>query len=152
MNKAFVREPDSTATYCPRCGSQGERVGTEVLQHYVADAQRQLLTEPAFFCPSPKCAVAYFDAFERFVLVKDLVRPAYPKDPSAAICACFGVTRRDIQRDVDEGVVTRTRAAVEQAQSSAACCAHLAANGRSCVPYLQKCFLDCRQHRDQQTR
>jgi hypothetical protein len=151
MNKAFVREPDSTATYCPRCGSQGERVGAEVLQSYVADAQRQTLTEPAYFCPSPKCSVAYFDAFESYVPVSVLVRPAYPKDASASICACFGVTRRDIERDVEEGVVTRTRAAVEQAQSSAARCAHLAANGRSCVPYLQKYFLECRQHREQQT-
>ncbi|MHB8971199.1 MAG: hypothetical protein ACYC3X_27420 [Pirellulaceae bacterium] len=35
MNKAFVREPDNVATYCPRCGSQGEQVGTEVLTCYL---------------------------------------------------------------------------------------------------------------------
>jgi transposase len=27
MNKAFVREPDPTTEYCPRCGSKGEPVG-----------------------------------------------------------------------------------------------------------------------------
>ncbi len=106
MNKAFVREPDCAGTYCPRCGSQGEQVGAEVLKLYLADDQGITLTPPAYFCPSPKCAVAYFDSFERFILVNALSRPAYPKDPTAPLCACFGVTRQDIEQDVDEGVVT----------------------------------------------
>ena len=109
MNKAFVREPDCAGTYCPRCGSQGEQVGAEVLKLYLADDQGITLTPPAHFCPSPKCAVAYFDSFERFILVNALSRPAYPKDPTAPLCACFGVTRQDIEQDVDEGVVTRPR-------------------------------------------
>ena len=147
MNKAFVREPDSHGTFCPRCGSQGERVGAEVLALYLTNDDSRSLTPPAHFCPSPKCAVAYFDGFERFVLASAIARPAYPKDPAAPLCACFGVTGQDIEQDVDEGVVTRTRAAVERAKSPEARCAHAAANGRSCVPYLQKYFVDCRQRR-----
>ena len=147
MNKAFVREPDCTGTYCPRCGSQGEKVGAEVLKFYLADDQGTTLTPPAHFCPSPKCAVAYFDSFERFVLVNALSRPAYPKDSTAPLCACFGVTRQDIEQDVDEGVVTRTKAAVERANSPLARCAQTAANGRPCIAYLQKYYLDCRQRR-----
>jgi hypothetical protein len=88
--------------------------------------------------------VAYFDAFERSVLAADLRRPAYPKDPAAPLCACFGLTRADIEQDVAEGVVTRTRAAVAKAKSSAARCAELAADGRSCVAHVQKYYMQCR--------
>jgi hypothetical protein len=147
LNKAFVREPDHTADYCPRCGSQGEQVSAGVLDRYLTDEQRRLLAEPANFCPSPQCAVAYFDGFERFVLATALVRPVYPKDPTAPICACFGLTRQDIEQDVDEGVATRTKAALEKAKSPEARCAHAAANGRPCVAYVQKYFLHCRSTR-----
>ena len=34
MNRAFVRESDSTCDYCPRCGSPGQVVGGEVLDWF----------------------------------------------------------------------------------------------------------------------
>src|SRR5271157_4836080 len=105
MNKAFVREPEHTADYCPRCGSKGEAVGIEALKSYLTDEQRHGLTEPVNFCPSPKCGVAYFDGLERVVMASELARPVYPKDPTAPICACFGLTRQDIEQDVAEGVI-----------------------------------------------
>jgi len=122
-------------------------VGAEVLMLYLDDEQRRILAEPANFCPSPPCAVAYFDGFERFVLATALSRPVYPKDPKAPVCACFGLTRQDIEQDVDEGVVTRTRAAVEKAKSPVARCAQMAANGRPCVAYVQKYYMECRNER-----
>ena len=103
------------------------------------------VTATANFCPSPRCEVAYFDAFERVVLAAELPRPVYPKDAAAPICACFGLTREDVERDVREGVVTRTRAAIEKAGSPSARCVEMAANGRSCVSYIQKCYMQCRQ-------
>ncbi len=148
MNKAFVREPDRTADYCPQCGSQGERVGAEVLRYYLTDEQRRTLAEPANFCPAPQCVVAYFDDFEQFVLATDLCQTAYPKDPNAPVCVCFGLTRQDIEQDVDEGVVTRTRAAVEKAKSPEARCAQMAANGRPCVTYVQKYYMECLKKRE----
>ena len=147
MNKAFVREPDHTADYCPRCGSQGEQVGAGVLSCYLTDEQRRSLSEPANFCPSPLCTVAYFDGFERFVLATALARPVYPKDPTAPICACFGLTRQDIEQDVNEGVVTRTREVLEKAKSPAARCAHMAANGRPCIAHVQKYYMEFRNKR-----
>ncbi len=152
MNKAFIREPDATDTLCPRCESQGERVSRGALQHHLTREQLAPLTEPVFFCPSPRCAVAYFDGLEGSVLAADLQHPIYPKDPAAPICACFGVTRHEIQQDVEEGVVTRTRAAVQRAQSDEARCATLAANGRSCVAWLQKCYMDCRGEHEKNSR
>jgi hypothetical protein len=95
--------------------------------------------------------VAYFDSFEEFVLAADLSRPVYPKDSTAPVCACFEVTCQDIEQDVEEGVVTRTRAAVEQAESPSARCAEMAANGRPCVAYLQKFYMECRKHRERDT-
>jgi bacterioferritin-associated ferredoxin len=144
MNKAFIREPDPSVDYCPRCGSKGERVEARTLAAYLSDAQRGQLAEPADFCPSPQCPVAYFDAFERIVLAVDLRRPAYPKDPAAPICACFGVTRAEIEQDVREGVVTRTRAMLARAKSSAARCSETAANGRCCVAHIQKYYMQRR--------
>jgi hypothetical protein len=88
--------------------------------------------------------VAYFDGFERVVLAADLQRPVYPKDPNAPICACFGLTRTEIEQDVREGVVTRIKAVLEKAKSPAARCTQLAANGRPCVALVQKYYMQCR--------
>ena len=119
-------------------------MGREALKSYLTDQQRRGLAEPVNFCPAAKCGVAYFDGLERVVLAADLARPVYPKDPSAPICACFGLTRRDIQQDVLEGVVTRTKAVLEKAKSPAARCASTAANGKPCVAHVQKYYLECR--------
>ncbi|MGA2616423.1 MAG: hypothetical protein ABSF26_02360 [Thermoguttaceae bacterium] len=145
MNKAFVREPDQTADYCPRCGSKGEPVGSKTLAAYLTQEQRCRLAEPANFCPSPQCPVAYFDGFERLVLAADLRSAVYPKDPAAPMCACLGLTRADIEQDVREGVVTRTKAVLERAKSPAARCSETAANGRSCAAYVQKYYMQCRE-------
>ena len=143
MNKAFVREPDNTVDYCPRCGSKGESVGVETLASYLTDEQRRTVAEPANFCPSSKCQVVYFDSFERTVLAADIERPVYPKDTTAPICACFGLTREDIEREVDEGVKARVKAIIEKAKSPGARCRKMAANGQPCVAYVQKYYLQC---------
>jgi hypothetical protein len=147
MNKAFVREPDQTDDYCPRCGSKGETVGGEALKSYLSDEQRRGLAEPVNFCPSPQCRVVYFDGLERTVLASALERPVYPKDPTAPICACFGLTEADIEQDIAEGVVTRTKATVEKAKSAAARCSQLAANGQACVAFVQKYYMQCRNRK-----
>ena len=147
MNKAFIREPDGTADYCPRCGSKGEPVRGETLKSYLTDEQRQMVAEPAAFCPSPKCQVVYFDSFERTVLAADIQRPVYPKDPAAPVCACFGLTREDIEREVQEGVKTRVQAIIEKAKSPDACCRRMAANGKSCIAHVQKYYLQCLKNR-----
>lgn len=147
MNKAFVREPDSTADYCPRCGSKGEPVGAETLKAFLTNEQRGAITESANFCPASKCEVVYFDSFERAFFTTDLQRPVYPKDPAAPICACFGLTREDIEQDVSEGVTTRVKAVIEKAKSSAAQCRQLAANGQPCIAYVQKYYIQCLENR-----
>jgi hypothetical protein len=144
MNKAFVREPDQTANYCPRCGAKGQQVGRETVRSYLPDGKTPAIADPANFCPTPQCDVAYFDAFERVIRTGDLKRPVYPKDPDAPMCACFGLTREDIEADVREGVVARVKAIVEKAKSAEARCAQKAANGQSCIAYVQKYYMQCK--------
>jgi hypothetical protein len=145
MNKAFVRDAEPTVDRCPMCGSIGQPVGSITLDAFIRPEDRGQLGETACFCPSETCPVAYFDAFERLVTTKQLVKPVYPKDPDAPICGCFGFGREEIEADVREGVATRTRALIERAKSSEAHCSKMAANGQSCVPAVQRYFMKFRQ-------
>lgn len=145
MNKAFLREPeDSGERHCPRCGSLGLAVGDVTLGAHLAPAAQGKVSSPAYFCPYHLCEVAYFDLYERVATCDDLLFTVYPKDPDAPLCGCFGLTAADIEADVREGVVTRTRAVIEQAKTSAAQCPLKAASGRSCIGDVQRYFLKCR--------
>ena len=142
MNKAFIKEPEQSATaHCPRCGSLGELVGEETLRAQLSPESLEGISAPAFFCPFPTCGIAYFDTFERSVPTDVLVRPAYPKDPEAPLCACFGLTRDDIEADLEEGGVRRVRAVIEKAKGPEATCTVMAASGRSCVAEVQRYFM-----------
>jgi Zinc binding domain len=144
MNKAFVREPDSTDVLCPRCGAAGTnalRVAFEA--HTPAEARRPLAAS-VYFCPTPNCPVAYFDAFEATVLTEALVRPVYPKDPTAPLCSCFGLTLDDVEADVAEGTPTRIRALLAKSKSPDAHCEELSPTGRSCIADVQRCYFKLR--------
>jgi Zinc binding domain len=87
MNKAFVREPEPDGrAYCPQCGTLGVTVGKVTLDHHIVAESRSKLGDGAWFCGFARCDVAYFDLFERLVLVSELLAPIYPKDSSAPIC------------------------------------------------------------------
>ena len=145
MNKAFVREPDQGIERCPRCGSPGEPVQQTTLAAHVPPQASSEIAQSANFCPFPNCDVVYFDMFERVILTAALDHPVYPKDPAAPICACFGLTEADIEQDVAEGAVTRTRAVVEKAKSSAARCAQASPSGQSCVAAVQRYYMKVKQ-------
>lgn len=145
MNKAFIREPDEIASRCPKCQSIGQPVGPQTLNAQLPAAIRKTLAESASFCPDDRCDVVYFDDFSGIVTRQVFDRPIPIKDSTAPLCSCFGLTREDIEQDVMEGVVSRTKAAILRAQSSAAHCATLAPNGRSCVADVQGYFFKCKQ-------
>ncbi len=146
MNKAFVREPEDTGErYCPKCQSLGQAVArVTVAAHIPAEALAQI-SEAAYFCPFPQCPVAYFDEYERTIDVQRLLRPLYPKDPEAPLCACFGLTRDDIEEDLLEGGVRRVRETLEKSKTPAAQCLTKAANGRSCAADVQRYYFQRRQ-------
>lgn len=145
MNKAFVREPDQTVSRCPRCQSLGQPVGPQTLNAQLSPELRKRLAESASFCPDSACDAVYFDDFSGLVTRAEIGHPIAVKDPDAALCSCFGLTREDIEQDVAEGVVTRTKAAILQAQSGEGRCTTLAPNGRPCVADVQGYFLKCKQ-------
>jgi hypothetical protein len=144
MNKAFVKEQDSTEGRCPRCGSPGSVVFRETLAAHLAPEMLEHLTESAIFCAQPRCSVVYFDLFDRVFEESAVKTPVYPKNPAAPLCACFGLTCEDVDLDISEGVVTRTRGCVEQAKSPAARCASASPSGQSCIAEVQRYYM---QHR-----
>lgn len=143
MNKAFVREPDQPNDYCPCCDSKGEPVGVVTLRSFLTETQMRAVSASAYFCPAPKCDVVYFDSFERKLLSADIQRPIFPKDVTAPICPCFGMTRDDIELDVQEGVTTRVKEILAKAKLPTARCHQMAANGKPCVVYVQQYYMQC---------
>ena len=141
MNKAFTKEPDAIDSRCPRCGSPGSPVYRETLEAHLAPETLAQFTDSAFFCPFPRCPVVYFDLFDRVIEDRLVKTPVYPKDPSAPLCACFGLTEADVEADLREGGVARTRACVEQAKTPAAHCATASPSGRSCVAEVQRYYM-----------
>jgi hypothetical protein len=141
MNKAFVRDPDDTDIRCPLCGAAGQSVPESALAIYLPAEVRQRLGSTVYFCETPTCDAVYFDVVEDFAKVDELLRPCYPKDPAAPLCACFGLTADDIEQDLAEGTPRRVREIVAMAKTPAAQCSHQAASGRSCVGEVQKYYL-----------
>ena len=144
MNKAFVKEQDSTEGRCPRCGSPGTVVFQETLRAHLPEDALRHLTDSAFFCSQPRCGVVYFDLFDRVVEESAVKTPVYPKNPAAPLCACFGLTCEDVEEDIREGTVTRTRACVEKAKSPEARCAVASPSGQPCVAEVQRYYMKLR--------
>lgn len=142
MNKAFVREPEDTGqAYCPRCRSLGIAVQEATLTAQLKPEALAELSDTAWFCPFPTCEVAYFDLFERVATIDKLVAPVYPKDPQAPICPCFGFTTDEIEADLAENGVQRTRALVARAKSAEARCQTASPTGQSCVAEVQRYYM-----------
>lgn len=140
MNKAFVREPDSTDVLCPRCGAAGTDVPRTTAAGHVPPEALRPLAATVFFCATPTCPVAYFDAFEANVPVDSLLKPVFPKDPAAPLCPCFGLTREDVEADVAEGTPRRIRELLAKSKTPAAHCETAAPTGRCCLPEVQRYY------------
>lgn len=146
MNKAFVREPEDTGQrHCPKCQSLAAAATAEAVEEHLTSEALANISRTAWFCPFPRCEVVYFDTFERIATIEQLKYPVWPKDPDAPLCSCFGLKREDIEQDIQEGGVTRTREAVTKAKSSAARCATLAPDGHSCVAEVQRYYMKLKQ-------
>ena len=144
MNKAFVREPDTTDVLCPRCGAAGVSTLRAAFETNVPLEARRSLAASTYFCSTPSCPVAYFDAFEATVPIDALNHPVYPKDPRAALCACFGLTMDDVEADIAEGTPIRIRGLLAKSKSSEAHCEELSPTGRSCIADVQRCYFKLR--------
>ncbi len=142
MNKAFVRKPELDGRgYCPRCGSLGTAVVEATLDAQIEPASRARLGDSAWFCGYAACEVVYFDSLERTIEVGQLRGPVYPKDADAPICPCFGFTWDDVQADIRDTAPTRIRQLLAKSKTDAARCRLLAADGRCCLPEVQRLYM-----------
>ena len=142
MNKAFCREPDADIPpRCPQCGGEGAAVGSATLQAHLLPAAQGLLGDPAYFCPTDSCPVAYYDLWERSIPVAEACGLFWPKDPAGPLCACHGLTCDDVDLDIAEGKPARVREAVRRAGLPGAECATRSADGRPCTARVQRYFL-----------
>ena len=103
------------------------------------------LGEPAYWCATDTCPVAYFDLFERSVDVAAAHGLYWPKDAAGPLCCCHGLTVDDVDADLAERVPVRVRAVVEQAGRSDAACATKSPDGRPCVARVQRYYLRRKQ-------
>jgi len=146
MNKAFCREPDSSLPpRCPRCGADGLPVGPETLRAHLAPDAAESLGEPAYWCATDACPVAYFDLFERSADADAAHGLYWPKDPAGPLCCCLGLTVDDVDADLAEPVPSRVRAVVQQAGRADAACAMKSPDGRPCVARVQRYFMRQKQ-------
>jgi hypothetical protein len=140
VNKAFVRESDSTEVRCPRCTAIGEEALRSAVEHLTTPEARRVLGATAYFCPTPTCEVAYFDAFEATVPVDQLTEPVHPKSPDAPLCPCFGLTRDDVATDAESAVPQRIRELYRRSKTDEAKCHELSPTGRCCLPEVQRLY------------
>ena len=113
------------------------------LDTHIRTEFRNKVGDSAWFCPFPRCDVAYFNLFDAVVMMDELKAPVYPHDLDAPICACFGLTYDDVEADVSEGTPTRVRALLAKSQSPEARCARLPPMGGVVWGRCRSCICDC---------
>ena len=142
MNKAFVREPEPDGrAYCPLCGTLGVTVGKATLDRHIVVDSRSKLGDGAWFCGFARCDVAYFDLFERFVLVSELLVPIYPKATDAPICPCFGFTLEDIESAIQQRSPESIRELLRKSKSKEANCGVSSPDGQCCMQEVQRLYI-----------
>ena len=138
MNKAFCREPESgPAPLCPACGGTGAAVGADTLAAHAPVG----LGDPAYFCTTETCDVAYFDEVGRTVAASAATGLYWPKDPAGPLCSCHGLTADDVDGEIVAGDPRRLREVLRLAAEPDAACGLASADGRPCTARLQRYFL-----------
>ena len=144
MSRAFVKEAETPGPSCPSppgCGGVGVPVSHATLQARLSPAAAARFTGETFFCPDPACEVAYFDARGELATRADMLVPAWPKSPTAPLCACFSVAREAIEDLARRGDKSAMRAFLERTASPAARCELTSADGHSCATEARRVFL-----------
>ena len=140
MSRAFLKDPEPADPRCPSCGSLGEAVGAPTLEAQISKEDRASLGTAAFYCEDSACRTAYFNAWGAAVPDSRLKTSAYPKNPEAPVCPCFGIPAADIQSDAREGRKDRMKDLVERSKGPEAKCATLCPDGKSCMPRVMRLF------------
>lgn len=140
MNKAFLREVDATFERCPACSAVGIPVGPDTVAAWLKPDCALQFRDGVHFCPFPTCDVVYFDAFERFVRTAEMQAPVYPKDATAPVCGCFGFDFSDVDEDLAEGTLVRTKALAQRIKSGENRCRTQSPSGQCCLEEVQRYY------------
>ena len=140
MSRAFVKDPEPGEPRCPSCGSLGEAVGAPTLEAQIPPDARSLLGAAVFYCENPACRTAYFNAWGASVPDARLKSAAWPKNPDAPVCPCFGTTADEILADAREGRKERVKNLVERSKGPEARCVERCPDGKSCMPRVMRLF------------
>lgn len=142
MNKAFLRDPEPDGrAYCPSCQALGDAVGRATLDYHIQPSVRDKFGNDGWFCSYPDCEVAYFDLYDRTILIGELRFQIYPKNLDAPICPCFGFTIEQLDATIDMRSPAPIRDLLAKSKTMAANCAVLAANGRCCMQEVQRLYV-----------
>ena len=115
-------------------------MGPPTLEAQLPPDLRAPLGGTAFFCVNPGCPTGYFNAWGAAVPAERLASRAWPKDPEAPICPCFGITADEIASDARDGKKERVRDLVERAKGAEARCRERCPDGRPCIPRVLRHF------------
>lgn len=147
MSRAFVKEAEAPEPHCPErlgCGGAGIPVGPVTLAAQLPAERAATLMHDAFWCPNPQCDVAYFDASGGVVYAAEARHRGWPKDPAAAVCACFGIDEARIMawaRAPGAPDKAAMRALLARIAGPDARCATCSPDGRSCETAVRRVFL-----------
>jgi hypothetical protein len=140
MSRAFMKESEPADPRCPECSALGEPVGLVTLKGHLEPEDCSSLGAKAFYCVNSGCHTAYFNAWGVSVPFERMTRTAYPKDPDAPICPCFGMTVAEVVEDARAGNRDRIRDLATRAQGPQAHCAENCPDGTTCLPRVLRLF------------
>jgi len=97
------KQQDASVAVCRSCGIKGKAVATLTVKQLVTDHTSVAADKSYSFCRTPSCDVVYFapGCVFRKPGIKVRVGLKEKADP-APLCYCFGYTREDIRRDVEQ--------------------------------------------------
>ncbi len=136
-----MKESDGPEPRCPKCDGRGVPVQRATIAALAGEAAAAKFGPEAFCCDDPPCEIAWFDRFGARVRVDELRARPWPKDPSAPVCACFGVTAAEIETWARKGDNAPVKALLLRVKGPEARCATRAFDGVSCEPHVRKIYL-----------
>ena len=143
MNKAFVKEDNDRQPRCPEpdgCGGPGVSVSLTTLGAQVPEADAARLSDEVLYYDDPNCEVAYFDPWGASIPASRVSSPTWPKDPSAPLCPCFGLSREDVIEDAGRRDPLRIRELMKKAEGPDASCQTSTPDGKCCLTLVRRLY------------
>jgi len=135
-----MKESEQAEPRCPECGALGEQVGLVTLKGHLEPDDCSSLGERAYYCVNSGCHTAYFNTWGVSVPFERMTRTAYPKDPEAPLCPCFGMSVSDVVEDARQGKRDRIRDLATKSQGPDARCAETCPHGVTRLPRVLRLF------------